>query len=73
MFLQGMKKSQKPNRNQRGGVAMEYIIVSTCAALLAISATAFAIHSFKQKMDELAEQLGIEKEAAAVSLPTLRF
>jgi len=38
-----------------GGAAMEYIIVSTAAAVIAIAATAFAVKAFQEQIAKMQE------------------
>ena len=54
--------------HQHGGAAIEYIIVSTFATLLAIAAIAFVSTSIKQKIEELEQKTGIEFDQESINL-----
>ena len=47
-------------RNQTGSATMEYVIVSTFAALLSIAAITFVARMVKSKVDTLSDKVGIE-------------
>jgi hypothetical protein len=47
-------------RKQTGSATMEYVIVSTFAALLSIAAITFVARMVKSKVDTLADKVGIE-------------
>ena len=59
---------QKISKEQTGGAAIEYIIVSTFATLLAIAAIAFVSTSIKQKIEELEQKTGITFDQESINL-----
>lgn len=52
-------KRDKLHKKEAGGAAVEYIIVTTFATLLAIAAVGFVTQTLKQKMSHLEEKFGI--------------
>lgn len=49
---------------ERGGAAIEYIIVSTFALLLAIAGVTFVGKTIKEKMKSMEDKLGISMDGA---------
>jgi hypothetical protein len=56
-------------REEYGGAAMEYIIVSTFAAVLALTVIGFASKIFYQQMSKISATLGIESPQIPDLLP----
>ena len=52
----------------RGGAAIEYIIVSTFAMLMAVGAIAFVSKTLKSKMSKLEEKLGVTFDGDAIDM-----
>ena len=48
----------RENQSQRGGAALEYILVSTFAAALCMAALSFIGQSVQAKLRDLADKLG---------------
>ena len=64
---------QKPFLNStrhhpRGGAAIEYIIVSTFALLMAVGAVVFVSRAVHAKMAKIEEKLGVTFESDALDL-----
>ena len=55
-------------RRMRGGAAIEYIIVSTFAMLMAVGGVVFVSKALKTKMSKLEEKLGITFDGDALDL-----
>ena len=51
----------KPKKSNYGGVAVEYVIVSTCAVIISITAITFVSQIFKSKLSKMSERLKIEE------------
>jgi len=49
-------------RHQHGGAALEYILVTTFAAIVGIAALAFTGKAIKDQLKKLGENLGVEGE-----------
>lgn len=56
------------NLKQFGGAALEYIMVTTFAAVIGIAALAFTGKAIKDQLKKMGENLGIEGEPE-ISLP----
>lgn len=52
-----------PNQKSKGGAAIEYIIVSTFALLLAVAGITFVSKTVKEKIKTIEEKLGITLES----------
>lgn len=64
--------SMNPNalaHDQRGSVAVEYLIVSAFATMAALGVATFVGNIMKQKMDQMSQQLGIEADSD-ISFPS---
>lgn len=64
-----MRHSRLPKsiRNQVGGAAMEYVVVSTFALLVAIAGVTFVGKLFKEKMHEISDKIGTDN--ATLDIP----
>lgn len=49
-------------QSQCGGAALEYILVTTFAAIIGIAALAFTGKAIKEQLKKLGENLGVEGE-----------
>lgn len=56
-----LQKSRRHARKQRGAAALEYILVSTFAAVLTIAALIFIGHAVQEQLTKLGDQLGVEE------------
>lgn len=52
-----------PNQKSKGGAAIEYIIVSTFALLLAVAGITFVSKTVKEKIKTIEDKLGITLES----------
>ncbi len=64
-----MNKFMKKRRSQFGGAAMEYVVVSTFALLVAVAGIGFVGKLFQEKMQAISEKLGVD--AGDFDLPHL--
>jgi Flp pilus assembly pilin Flp len=56
---------------QHGGAAIEYIIVSLFAAVVALAAITYVGKVLKQKVDDIASKMGVESDEFDVGLDGL--
>ncbi|MBP9708629.1 MAG: hypothetical protein KBD78_13400 [Oligoflexales bacterium] len=54
---------KKEKSAEYGGAAMEYILVTTFATVVGISALGFVGGVIKEKLNEMADKLGVESTA----------
>ncbi len=55
--------TKKGKSSEYGGAAMEYILVTTFATVVGISALGFVGGVIKEKLNEMADKLGVENTA----------
>ena len=60
--------NKKKCASQYGGAAIEYIIVSTFATLLAVAAISFVTSSIKEKLADLEQRTGISFDTESIDL-----
>ncbi len=53
------------SKKEKGGAALEYVLVSTFATVVAISLIGFASRFLQEKVNAVAEKLGIASEELA--------
>lgn len=62
MKFSGFKSSRCKKNPEYGGAAMEYILVTTFATVVGIAALGFIGGVIKEKLNDMADQLGVEAE-----------
>tara|TARA_B100001094_G_C18085267_1_gene747397 strand:+ start:94 stop:348 length:255 start_codon:yes stop_codon:yes gene_type:complete len=62
IFLKKQLVIHSTQHNQKGGAALEYILVSSFALVLTLSALGFIGNAIKNKISEMEEKLGSSLE-----------
>jgi hypothetical protein len=53
--------TKQPSGRERGGAALEYVLVSTVAAVLAVAALGFLGKVMREELARLADRLGVDE------------